>query len=47
MKREMGEIFRKTVLCGGKALKIFGDRFRAAGNGAFSPKNVFRRRITL
>ena len=47
MRRETGKMSRKTVSCGGKASKNSGDRFPAAGNGAFSPKNVFRRRITL
>ena len=47
MRRETDKISQKTVSCGGKALKNFGDRFRAAGNGAFFQKNVFRGRFTL
>ena len=36
LRRERGKMLRKTALCGGKASKSFGDRFRATGKGGVS-----------
>ena len=43
-RREMGEIFRKTVLCDGKPIKFLGKRSCAAGRRLKFSEIVFVRR---
>ena len=42
LRRETGKILRKVIFRGGKAVKFAGDRFRAAGKGAYGirPQDV-------